>query len=180
MKTLKWLGLLSVLAGLFSAVNAVGLSTANSDVIDYCTGPNNSNCVYTLSSGGNVTALGTLNSSGTGTNTLTGSLAVTGKTIYTPTSVTAVATTTVISPAATYLILFSTGGPINLPASGLSAGTNGQYIVLGSTTTNNVILTDGSGMQLGASTRTLNGVKRIGLLYDTLDSQWKELSFGDN
>ncbi len=135
-------------------------------------------CYSAIDVSGNAT-VGSLTN--TGTSNVTGALTASGRIILTPTTQTAVSTSTVITPIVPYLILVSTGGAVTLPASALSTtATSGTYLILGSTTTNTITLSDGTGLQLGASTRALDGLKRITLIFDGLDSQWKELSYASN
>jgi len=52
------IGVLSILAGISYAV----ITPGKTDMLDYCTGPNEANCIYKLDNIGNVTAAGTITS----------------------------------------------------------------------------------------------------------------------
>lgn len=184
----RWLLASVLIASLGMSVKAAGVT----DLMDLCTGANNSNCPFKVDSTGLIV------SSATGTNTIAGSLSTTGtttiigKTVYTPTSVTSISSNTTISPTATYLLVLSTGNnvtcgltalPLVAPCISTATATNGQYLVIGSTSsTSSVTFADGttSGMQLGSATRLVDNLKKLTLIFDSFDSQWKEVSFGNN
>lgn len=171
---------------------AYGFSCANTDLACYVTGPyNNLTTQSKLDSSGNLSLNGILTISGSGTSANAGSQSVAGKTIYTPTGVVAITSITVISPAATFMTLVSTGGPVTCglvttalgaaaPCISTATAVSGQFLILSSTqATSYVILSSGtaSGLWLGAATRTIGNGSIIQLLYNSVLSVWKEVSF---
>lgn len=179
------------------------VTPSSSDFVDYCTGANNSNCVFQVTSGGNVTAAGNVTAQGTlattGASTFTGNVTHTGATIYTPTSVVAITSVTTISPTSTYLIVASTasnatvtcgastfgalGSTSAAPCISTSAATAGQYLVITATQTNaTVTFSSGtaSGMDLGAATRVIGTNKTLSLIFNGTTSVWTEVGYGNN
>lgn len=179
---------LSILAGIYTLCNAAGLTTSTSDMIDYCTGANNSNCIYRLDSVGNVTTLGTLNAnSATGTSTINNDIAILGNTFFTPGNI-IVSTFTSINPVSTYVTLITSGtanitlskdASSGLPAISTSTAVSGEYIIVGSTT---------SATTVTISTGAANGVigddalivisstkSAVGFIYNASVSQWVEV-----
>lgn len=96
------------------------VTPASTDFVDYCTGANNSNCVYQIDSSGNQTNAGNLTTQGalsvTGASTLTGAVSAaatyttTGKTVYTPTNFTNFFSSNSVPVTATYVTILSSAG----------------------------------------------------------------------
>lgn len=183
--------IVSLLLGVTYRVYA---TCANTDVMCFVVGGTQ---VYRVDSSGNETLTGGLSVTGTGTFTgaVTNSSNVTtvGKTIYTPTFGSAqISTTTTLTPTSTYLLVVSTGanvvcgtgllGTAAAPCISTATATNGQYLLIASTSTaGTVTFTDGASnaMALGAA-RTVDVDNTLGLIYDSTSSTWKEVSFGSN
>lgn len=186
MKSLaKVIGVLSILAGIYTVCHAVGLTTANSDIVDYCTGANNSNCVFRIDSVGNVTSLGTLNSSSTsGTSTFTNDVSIAGNTVFAPTTA-SVSSTTILNPTATFERVVSTGGAVTIIGISTASIADGTYLILGSTSDVSVVVvtsgtSSGTGVGLGAATRTLDSKGKLVLIFDLFGSIWREVSYAAN
>lgn len=189
---LKKFILVVVVLGCASFARAV-VTPANTDFQDYCTGRNNSNCVFKIDSSGNVTGQ---NVTSQGTLTATGNATHTAGTLFTQQQVTGISTTTTITPTGTFLVVNSTGGMIvmagsgsnNVPIIATATATNGQIVVLISTASTaqtvggQVTVSSGSaaGLQLGAATRALFNGRTLGLIFDSASSTWKELFYGAN
>lgn len=146
-----------------------------------------------LDASGNLTINGNLTQSGSGTSTntgnssITGNSTVSGKTIFPSAYTASITSMTTITPASTYILACSTGGPVTVGGTVASiattTATNGQWIVIGSTCpTASVAFTSStvSGMGLGAATRTVDWSKRLTLIYDSVRGLWLETGFGNN
>jgi hypothetical protein len=182
----------------------VAKSAGVTDLVDYCTGPNQKTCPFKVDVNGNITSTG---SPGTSTvSSFGGNLSVTGTdtfsgiTVYPPQIVTGVSSITVISPAATYLQVLSTAGvsgttvicgaatpmlPSNaaIPCIATATATNGQYLIITCTSTlSTVTFSSGTaaGMDLGAATRVVQWGRTLSLIYDAVIGEWKEISYGNN
>jgi hypothetical protein len=131
----------------------IAKSAGVTDLVDYCTGPNQKTCPFKVDANGNITSTGspgtsTVSSFG-GNVSIVGNVTTNGTTVFTPSSVTTVSTSTTLSPTvSTYVQLLSTGtGPVNLQAGSngsfcaisTTTATNGQMLVLASTTTVNYV-----------------------------------------
>lgn len=184
-----------MLSGLSYGAYAVAQVCQKSDIMCYESGPSqNLSTPFRIDASGNVTSAGNETITGTGSNTYSGAMVFVGKTIYTPTVVTAISSVTIISPSATYLTVVSSGANVTCglgfgnglaaaPCISTTTATNGQYLVIGGTSSvSTVTFTDGAtaGMQLGAATRLIDNLKKLTLIFDSFDSQWKEVSFGNN
>lgn len=173
------------------------------DLECYVTGPTaNLTTQWRIDASGNATSNGVITSSGTGTSNFAGSISVAGNgttsgiTVYPPQVVVGITTITVISPTSTYLQVLSTGAVVTcgiatpmlpgnaaIPCISTATATNGQLLILTSTSTiNTLIMSSGTsaGMDLGAATRTLQFGKVLTLIYDSSIFEWKELSYGNN
>lgn len=181
----KFFGVLAVLIGGLSYLHAAN-TCAPTDTMCYQSGPyQNPNTTFRVDASGNVT------SNGTGTNSfIVGSKTVqAGITIFTPVLVTGVSSTTIITPTSTFITVVSTGGQVTCggtfatPCISTAAATNGQYLIIGSTSTPSaVIFTSGtaSGMDLGSATRLVDENNKLAVIYDSFAGQWREVSFGSN
>jgi hypothetical protein len=75
----------------------------------------------------------------------------------------------------------TSGGSLTLTSNPhISDGQDGQILVLFNSSANDVVLTDGNGVQLGAATRTLGTRDTLTLLYSTDIGDWIELAFSNN
>lgn len=185
MKKYSFLVLLSVLIG------GIGLSwSANT-----CT--NTDQACYVIGSSQNPTTVYRIDASGNVTNTanitVTGTAAHTGPTVYTRSQTVAITSTTVILPTSTYMIVASTGGLVTCglglngtaaaPCISTSTAVDGQYLVIGATQTTNPVAfssATASGMDLGSASRTVQYGKILTLIFDGINSIWREVSYGNN
>jgi hypothetical protein len=156
------------------------------------TGTNNSCFIYILDKSGNLSISG--NETVLGNSTTSGASSTSGTTIYPPTGATNISSTTIILPTATFMTLSSSAGVVTCglglgsggtaaPCISTSTAINGQFLILGATQSVNVVmLTSGtsSGMDLGASTRTITWGKTETLIYNSVLSLWTEISYGNN
>ena len=75
----------------------------------------------------------------------------------------------------------TSGGSLTLTSNPhISDGQDGQILILFNSSANDVVLTDGNGVQLGAATRTLGTRDSLMLLYSTDIGDWIELGFVNN
>lgn len=189
----RWLGSLLLVTGIAGFAIAAGSNCVQRFT---GTGSNRSTQIYCLDTSGNLTTAGTISSTSSGANTVSGSLSVTGaassagltntgKTIYTPTSVTSVSTSSTISPSATYLLLCSTGSTVILGAGSIAAvstttATNGQYLVLDSTTsTSTVWIATGTtaGVEGPSVYTVISSTKSpVELIYSATRGLWKQVN----
>lgn len=199
-RIIKLAGVLVLLAGSFKIIYAV---CAPTDMFCYETGSTgNLQQIGKLDSNGNLNVNGVTSSTGnatTWTSSMPGSLTVTGKTIYVPSAQTQLSTMTVITATSTVVIVFSTGGPITMagfmsppsndnPVIATATAVAGQWLVLMSSipapggagaAVASVTLSSGtaSALHLGAATRLISKNSVLTLIYDSVYSMWKEVSF---
>jgi len=183
--------LCSVLIGpLLLAFSTLSFGAGVIDLEDLCTGPNQTNCPWKVSSTGALTAGGTLTSTASGTSSLTGGLSVSGVTIANPPAIVSISTTSLITITAPYELLVSTGNALTFGTNGIipyitglstTSVANGTYVVLGSTSSVSTVTlssgttyVNGGPLYLGAITRTLTNKDRIGLIYDATLNAWVE------
>lgn len=199
--------LLSVL--LCSAAISYALVTpGKTDHIDYCTGANNSNCVFQVDASGNLTTAGSLTtqstlavtgaSTFTGATTVAGTTTATGKLVGTRTTIggagtagagvfgsstvipTSLFTVIVASPNATAVLMTGT------PTISTITATDGQFLVLkGTSAVSTFTLQDngtlvGSLVELGAATRVISNLKVLTLMFDSTAGVWLETAYGNN
>lgn len=179
----KWIGSVSLLA-LIAVPSFSAVTPVNTDVVDYCTGPNNSNCVFRIDKSGNVTTAGTLAVTGastfTGATTTAGTEFVTGKTAYTPTvfgggqiATFGIIGSSVIPYTATNMVILgsasltitslptiSTNVIAGLTGVGGTGGVidDGSYIVLTTTSTTGIVYRIKDNSTLSGSLLDLSGV----------------------
>jgi len=119
-----------------------------------------------------------------------------GLNVFGKVAITGVVASTTIPVNASYQTIMSTAnGTVSITATPSIATTtvvggatglpSGTYLVLTSTGASGVILSDngtlsGSQLELGAATRTITQYKTLVLIFDAVDSKWRELSFGNN
>lgn len=202
MKKLFKLGVLGLIVAVVPLAQAVQVCQ-KSDIQCYESGPSqNLSTPFRVDATGNVTTAGGVTMtgnetiSGTGTNSNAGSQSIAGRTIYTPLSVT-VATTSAISPSATYIMIVSSGGNLVMnggastaagiyPLISTATAVNGQFLVIGTTVSApgsySITLTSGTGsaLDLGAATRVIGYGKKLGLVFDSANAIWVELFYGSN
>lgn len=179
----RWLGVFALLV----SFGMTGYSAGVTDLLDLCTGKNNSNCPFRVDANGNVTTLGTVTVSGSGSSTFTGPVSqpqvtTTGVTIYTPQSTTAVSTNTTLSPTATFVNLLSTGAYVTLglgtiPAISTTTATNGQLLILNSTSTVSYvqISTGTTACVVGPTATISTSNKAVSLIFDSAAGLWKQI-----
>jgi hypothetical protein len=75
----------------------------------------------------------------------------------------------------------TSGGSLTLTSNPhISDGQDGQILILFNSSANDVVLTDGNGVQLGAATRTIGTRDTLMLIYSTTIGDWIELGFVNN
>ena len=182
----KFIGALALLMGAVHFANAAN-TCVPTDMWCYVSGPSqNTTTQARLDASGNLTLNGSATI--TGNESVSGNNTVSGKTIYPIQTVTGISTQTIgITPTASYMMLLSTGGAVVMTTTAVqiatATATNGQYVIIGSTSSvSTVTLTAGSaeGIRLGAATRVIDNLKRLTLIFDSFDSQWKEISYASD
>lgn len=113
---------------------------------------------------------------------LASSTTISGVSVFVPSSNVGVTTSTTLSASASYERILSTGGPVligtALPAISTTTAVDGQYLILGSTSTVGTvsIATGTVSCVVGSKTPlVINNVNRIEFIFDAIDGLWKEL-----
>jgi len=201
---LRWLGAFVLLVGISMNVRSAGVT----DLLDLCTGANQSNCPFKVDSSGNVTTP-KVTVSGTSANTLPNLTATTQLTVggfqsyNPPTTQFQVGASTAIVPLSSYMVLSTTGSvggsgvsvaltvipSISTATSGLGGTTpftDGTILILISTgSMNSITFQDnatlaGSMLHLASTSRILTANKVLALIYRAATTTWNELYYANN
>jgi len=187
-----FLALVALMVGARMAFSAC----TRTDFLCYQTGPSqNLSTPFRVDSSGNLIVAGTANITGgvtqSGSVTVSGNQTIAGSTIFTATSQTAISTTTSISPTATYMTVLSTGATVNYPpttpagavitpAISTATATNGQIVVLMSTSSvSTVTISTGTGSAVigDDSLITISATKSaVMFIFNSTLSQWYEVT----
>lgn len=128
----------------------------------------------------------------TGNTTFTGTLGVSDNLtlddllILSPSTFLGMTTSSAVTASRTYHLFTSTAGAVKLastPTISTAAATNGQLLIMRSTSTVNYITIQdndtlsGSQLELGADTRDLDSNNPIVLIYDSGTEKWHEVAY---
>lgn len=106
----------------------------------------------------------------------------TGSQAYSASTAQTIGTGTTITPNSTHVQITATGVTTNTAHPTITAGQNGQLVVVVNTGTNAITLTSnsssaGTNLSLGAATRVLAAKGSITLIYNTALTEWVEIGF---
>jgi hypothetical protein len=106
----------------------------------------------------------------------------TGSTAFRSTAAQTIGTGTTITPNSTHVQITATGVTTNTAHPTITAGSEGQVIVVVNTGTNAITLTSnassaGTNLSLGAATRAIAAKGSLTLIYNTTLTEWVEIGF---